>query len=62
MVKVTKDFIHAGKTEKGGWTSAQLALLGVKWPPHKGWIAKVAASDLRLTEEQAIAFLSKPEG
>jgi len=35
--KVSIEEIEAAKTEKGGWTRAQLALWGVPWPPPKGW-------------------------
>lgn len=26
-----------GRSERGGWTRAQLAEWGVPWPPPKGW-------------------------
>jgi hypothetical protein len=29
--------IESLKTEKGGWTKASLASLGVPWPPPQGW-------------------------
>ena len=29
--------IERKKSPKGGWTKAQLAEWGVKWPPPKGW-------------------------
>ena len=34
---VSEKWIDACKTPKGGWTRAQLSLLGVDWPPQKGW-------------------------
>jgi len=33
----TPDEIRAARTPKGGWTAAQLAEWGVKWPPPAGW-------------------------
>lgn len=38
---VTAELIEQGKSCRGGWTKAQLAILGVKWPPPKGWKARV---------------------
>lgn len=35
------DKIESLKTEKGGWTKASLASLGVSWPPPKGWKEKL---------------------
>lgn len=37
MVPVTVKLIAAGRSTRGGWTRAQLALLGVPWPPSPGW-------------------------
>lgn len=36
-LKLTAEEIDAGKTEKGGWTKAQLAAWGIGWPPPHGW-------------------------
>jgi hypothetical protein len=30
-------------TPNGGWTRATLTVLGVPWPPTKGWLKKLAA-------------------
>lgn len=40
-VPVTAQLIEAGKSVKGGWSQAQLAILGIAWPPPKGWIQQV---------------------
>jgi hypothetical protein len=37
LVTVTAELIEAGRSERGGWSKAQLALLGVPWPPPAGW-------------------------
>lgn len=34
---VSKSEIMAARTERGGWTRAQLAEWGVPWPPPRGW-------------------------
>jgi hypothetical protein len=41
LVTVTAELIAAGRSERGGWSKAQLALLGVPWPPPAGWKAEV---------------------
>jgi hypothetical protein len=33
---LTKEIFEAARTENAGWTSAQLEVLGVAWPPPKG--------------------------
>jgi hypothetical protein len=38
---VTRAWVHAHKSAKGGWTREQLKLLGVNWPPPVGWIDQV---------------------
>ena len=47
-----------GRSERGGWTKDQLALLGVTWPPEAGWIYRVMGD--QITEEAARAFLQRP--
>lgn len=36
-MKITEDLLAAGISERGGFSKSQLALLGVEWPPPKGW-------------------------
>lgn len=36
-VRITDELIDAGSSRQEGWTKEQLALLGVAWPPPKGW-------------------------
>jgi hypothetical protein len=37
MVKRTKQELEMLKTPKGGYDRATLKMLGVPWPPPKGW-------------------------
>ena len=37
-VTIDMALILAGQTERGGWNKSQLELIGVSWPPTKGWI------------------------
>lgn len=34
---ITREWLLSIRTHKGGWTKAQLAALGISWPPPKGW-------------------------
>lgn len=36
-MKITEAFIEKIASGEGGWNRPQLALLGVAWPPAKGW-------------------------
>jgi hypothetical protein len=40
-VRITPELIEAGKSNRGGWSKAQLTILGVAWPPAAGWKARV---------------------
>ena len=42
--KVTREWIHAFKTGSGGWRRAQLAAIGIAWPPEHGWIERCLQS------------------
>lgn len=44
-MKVTAEEIEAGKSEKGGWSKAQLEAWGIEWPPPKGWKEKLLAGE-----------------
>lgn len=54
---ITSELIEEGKSEKGGWTKFQLSLLGVQWPPQKGW--KEIVIGRRIAIEHARQFLQK---
>lgn len=34
---LTHQLIEQGRSENGGWNRNQFELLGVSWPPLKGW-------------------------
>jgi len=57
-MKVTLEFLHANSSHPSGqgWTKKQLSILGVDWPPRKGWIDDVV--EIELTDEQAAEFIS----
>jgi hypothetical protein len=56
-ITITREFIHSHKTEAGGWTRDQLNVLGVEWPPKKGWLSGSVGKEI--TEEEARRFAMK---
>lgn len=56
MLTLTDNLIRAGQTNNGGWNKKQLHLLGISWPPTKGWKLKVIGQEI--TEEHYEEFLS----
>lgn len=55
MTEVTVDLIERGRSRQGGRTKEQLAILGVPWPPRRGWMGEACGKGL--TSEQAIRFV-----
>jgi hypothetical protein len=45
---VTKDFLLLGRTANGGYTKAQLTLLGVQWPPRRGWTRRIIGKEISI--------------
>lgn len=37
LITVNKEVLALAKTKKGGYTRAQLAAIGVPWPPPRRW-------------------------
>lgn len=38
---ITQELIEAARTPAGGFSAARLWLLGVSWPPKKGWRKRI---------------------
>lgn len=55
VMKLTRESIESGKTDRGGWTGAQLRQLGVEWPPVKGWINRLEGKEI--SDAQYAAFM-----
>lgn len=36
---LSREMLHAAATNYNGFNRAQLDLIGVKWPPAKGWLS-----------------------
>jgi len=57
---LSKEIIEKGKSERGGWNRYQLGLLGIPWPPVRGWQGTIIGRDF---PEQAIRnFLHSRSG
>jgi len=56
MVKLTKEMLTSGRSKNGGWSKPQLALLGVTWPPKKGWL--LASVGMIVSQQVADEFLA----
>jgi hypothetical protein len=50
-MKITEAFLEKIASGEGGWNRPQLALLGVAWPPVKGW--KQTLLGRKISEETA---------
>jgi len=58
MPLVTLDIIERAKSEKGGYTKKQLEIIGVEWPPHKGWKREFKHKQIIISQEQLKEFLN----
>lgn len=54
-MKLTRQLIDQGKSARGGWNAKQLAVLGIAWPPLKGWPARLEGQEI--SDEQYQQFL-----
>lgn len=59
IVRITEEFLASGLSARGGYSRRQLELLGVSWPPPKGW--KRSVMDGIITEELAAEFVGLAE-
>jgi hypothetical protein len=57
-MKLTSSLIHAGSTEAGGFTKAQLAVLGIDWPPNKGWLKGLVGKEIPPADYDKFCSLS----
>jgi len=57
LVVVSADLLEAGMSAKGGWSKAQLELLGVAWPPAKGWKQAILGTTIPAASAEAFVRL-----
>ena len=55
-VKITTEIIELGQSNEGGWNQAQLQVVGVDWPPIKGW--KDRLNGMEFTQAELDQFLA----
>lgn len=54
-MRLTSELIHSAGSNGMGFNSAQLRLLGIYWPPKKGWIRALEGKEIsNSTWEQVI--------
>lgn len=53
-MRVTERFLLDNTTPRGQWNAKQLAVLGIQWPPTKGWKQRVIG--MEISDEEARRF------
>lgn len=43
---LTRTILHSAGTVGVGFNRAQLSLLGVSWPPQKGWLSRLVGTEV----------------
>lgn len=56
MPEINDELLQAGRSSNGGWNQAQFALLGVAWPPQKGWKLRLIGTPIEA--DQVELFLA----
>jgi hypothetical protein len=49
--------IEIAKTKNGGYTKKQLEIIGVDWPPKKGWKREFKNKKIFISENEFYEFL-----
>ncbi len=55
LFQITDQLIESGRSKSGGWNRKQLSVLGIDWPPTKGWKRRIVGKEINC--EQAQKFL-----
>ncbi len=58
-IQITNELIESGRSERGGWSRAQLAILGIPWPPPSGWKKTVVGHHIEQSEADHFVELRK---
>ena len=45
-MKLTRENIHAAGSSGTGFNRGQLAVLGIEWPPKKGWLTQLIGTEV----------------
>ena len=44
-MKLTQEILNSGKSDNGGYSSAQVECFGLSWPLESGWKSKILGQD-----------------
>ena len=59
-MRITREWLHRHATKGRAWNRKQLQVLGVPWPPTKGWLSRAVGREL--SESDRAAFESTASG
>lgn len=51
---ITREYLLAHRTANKAWTKAQFDVLGLNWPPAKGWMHQVVGKEI--TDDECRMF------
>jgi len=54
-MRITEELLKRGTSRNGGWNKEQLEILGVSWPPIKGWKYRIIGQNI--SDKDAERFL-----
>jgi hypothetical protein len=63
MFTITAEWLEQNKTSAGAYSKQQLKVLGIDWPPRKGWQKRVVGTEIRDTQSlqfEAAAVVKTP--
>jgi len=52
VFKIDSEWIKKNCTKRKGYTKEQLKILGIKWPPIKGWKTKIINKEISLKDKE----------
>ena len=55
---LTEDILNKGKSKNGGYSKKQLELIGINWPPIKGWKKKCYSGNYFISSKNILKFIS----
>lgn len=58
-VEIDYEMLDAARTSRGGWSRAQLQVLGVPWPPPTGWMRRTVGRRVRRADFETFALLGR---
>ena len=49
-VEITHSLINSFQSKRGGFSKQSLSLLGIPWPPSKGWKDRIIGTTIEINE------------